>query len=467
MAGGALDAARRCRRSRRRRAPPPSACPTSSGTAPTRSASTRRSRASTSTSANTTRNGSGTSSRSSAASRRVRSRSAVAQKNSTYWNATQERSADLAAYLIAGQRRPCAFRDAPGGASSTCGGSGRKPDYDALLTRGKTVFAENCARCHSSKLPEPVPGARRRPAVQRPELPGLLEPVLGVDGDRRTSRRRCARSSRPRTSSRTTTCPPTREFPSTRLETEICSSMASNAIEGYVWDNFSSQSYKTLPAVGDVHLHDPVTGETSHLGARPAGGAGTSACRRSSRSGRPHRSCTTTRSASRDLDRRSRGRRQRPVEPSTAGARCARSTTRFQQASVAGAGAEVLVTALLARSSPTGAGDKYRRYHAGSTCTRSALPAGSPAIRRRLPPSRARSARHSRRRLARRATARCRSGRYRRARRSNLLANINVDRNDPRFSMSQSAAAARATRRSRLQADQRSEARPTSRQQRC
>ena len=28
----------------------------------------------------------------------------------------------------------------------------------AVLTRGKTVFAERCARCHSSKIPQAAPG---------------------------------------------------------------------------------------------------------------------------------------------------------------------------------------------------------------------------------------------------------------------------------------------------------------------
>ena len=183
---------------------------------------------------------------------------AVAQRNSVYWNATQERSADLAAYLIAAGR-PMPLAEAPGG-EQYLRGTRAQADYDALLTRGKTAFAENCARCHSSKLPDPVPPledpqscggpayldcwnrfwawsessefkSKMRDLVMAPDF--LKDNYLSTDA----------------------------RIPVTRLETEVCSSMASNALEGYVWDNFSSQTYKTLPAVGSVDLQNPVTGE--------------------------------------------------------------------------------------------------------------------------------------------------------------------------------------------------------------
>ena len=54
---------------------------------------------------------------------------AVAQKNSTYWNATQERSADMAAYLIAAGT-PMRLADAPGG-GEYLRGSRAQPEYDA------------------------------------------------------------------------------------------------------------------------------------------------------------------------------------------------------------------------------------------------------------------------------------------------------------------------------------------------
>lgn len=178
----------------------------------------------------------------------------VAVKNSTYWNATQERSHDLAAYLIRASG-PMPLAAAPGGAAYLRPAAAGPED--PVLTRGKIVFAENCARCHSSKLPAPAPGLDEGPQCQgekylecfdrfwswteteefkAPMRAMVLAPDFLKDNYLSTDAR----------------------IPVTRLETEICSAMASNAVEGYVWDNFSSQSYKSLPAVGTVRLHDPV-----------------------------------------------------------------------------------------------------------------------------------------------------------------------------------------------------------------
>ena len=61
--------------------------------------------------------------------------------------------------------------------------------------------------------------------------------------------------------------------PVTLLETNACSPLATNAIAGNIWDNFSSQTYKDLPSVGTIMVHDPFTGEPQHL-QMPAGGRG-------------------------------------------------------------------------------------------------------------------------------------------------------------------------------------------------
>ena len=68
-------------------------------------------------------------------------------------------------FLKAGQ--PDKLADAPGGQSYL--------DADAaMLERGKTVFAETCARCHSSKLPDEA-RAKLDPAAARAALSGMLE----------------------------------------------------------------------------------------------------------------------------------------------------------------------------------------------------------------------------------------------------------------------------------------------------
>src|SRR5262249_16073894 len=61
--------------------------------------------------------------------------------------------------------------------------------------------------------------------------------------------------------------------PVTLLRTNACSPLATNAIAGNIWDNFSSQSYKDLPSVGKITIYNPFTGEPMTY-QMPAGGRG-------------------------------------------------------------------------------------------------------------------------------------------------------------------------------------------------
>jgi hypothetical protein len=61
--------------------------------------------------------------------------------------------------------------------------------------------------------------------------------------------------------------------PVTLLETNACSPLATNAIGGNIWDNFSSQYYKDLPSVGTITWYHPVTG-AARTYQMPAGGRG-------------------------------------------------------------------------------------------------------------------------------------------------------------------------------------------------
>jgi hypothetical protein len=61
--------------------------------------------------------------------------------------------------------------------------------------------------------------------------------------------------------------------PVTLLQTNACSPLATNALAGNIWDNFSSQSYKDLPPVGPVVWFQPYTGEQRTY-QMPAGGRG-------------------------------------------------------------------------------------------------------------------------------------------------------------------------------------------------
>jgi hypothetical protein len=61
--------------------------------------------------------------------------------------------------------------------------------------------------------------------------------------------------------------------PVTLLQTNACSTLATNGIGGNIWDNFSSQSYKDLPSVGQITWYHPFTGEPRTY-TMPAGGRG-------------------------------------------------------------------------------------------------------------------------------------------------------------------------------------------------
>jgi hypothetical protein len=61
--------------------------------------------------------------------------------------------------------------------------------------------------------------------------------------------------------------------PATLLQTNSCSCLATNAVAGNIWDNFSSASYKELPSVGAITVYNPFTGAPQQF-QMPAGGLG-------------------------------------------------------------------------------------------------------------------------------------------------------------------------------------------------
>ena len=231
----------------------------------------------------------------------------AALENSVFWNATQKRAPDMASYLIrAGYRMPLAearaneAAKAAGGeeieGESTDGGGGSiEPAAATAATTttdggdgeggeatgadlGKRVFAETCARCHSSKLPEKLQAdGDERPALDEPGCIGseyddcwasyweytetpefkqaMTELVMSDDFLEGNYLSTDAR------------------IPVTLLETEICSAMASNAVGGHVWNDFASQSYRDLPGMGTIELWDPVQDQTIQFETQ-AGGRG-------------------------------------------------------------------------------------------------------------------------------------------------------------------------------------------------
>jgi len=174
------------------------------------------------------------------------------EKNSSYWNATTQQTPDVALFFLA-TAKPDYLKDAPGGENYLSKDKNK-------LNRGKIVFAENCARCHSSKQPalcetghpcnqgEVVKNSAEyfawmRNEVQKPDF---------LDGNYLSTDER---------------------IPVSETGTNACSPLASNAIGENIWDNFSSETYKNLPAVGSVTVYNPVDGNASSF-KMPGGGRG-------------------------------------------------------------------------------------------------------------------------------------------------------------------------------------------------
>jgi len=189
-------------------------------------------------------------------------RIADARRSSAYWRATEKGTPAIALFFLKAAT-PHRLADAPGGQAEL-------GKLTAQMTRGADVFAVTCARCHSSKQPQRIPASVRyatgkdylgsfrtwwhwtqtddyknqmREIVRRPDF--LAGNYLSTDA----------------------------RVPVTLLRTNLCSPLATNALEGNIWDNFSSQSYKTLTPVGRVSFTDPFTGVTRSY-QMPGGGRG-------------------------------------------------------------------------------------------------------------------------------------------------------------------------------------------------
>jgi len=187
----------------------------------------------------------------------------VGRRNSAYWQATESQTPDLALFFL-GTAKPDYLRNAPGGAGYLNAAPGQ-------LNRGKEVFAERCARCHSSKFPDKTmeffPAGSNGPDylkhwneywswTKTDEFKQSMRAIVMapdfLDENFLSNELR---------------------IPVTLLETNACSPLATNAIAGNIWDNYSSQSYKDLPGVGSITVHDPFTGEPRQY-EMPAGGRG-------------------------------------------------------------------------------------------------------------------------------------------------------------------------------------------------
>jgi hypothetical protein len=185
------------------------------------------------------------------------------QANSSYWNATEAQTTDLALFMVKASY--------PHRLANTPGGSRYLRASDAALRRGKIVFAENCASCHSSKLP-PIPAGADPGACIGPDYLNCWDRYWAwtQTGEFKTAMRSIVLADDFLKDNYLST---DMRIPVTLLKTNACSPLASNSLRDEIWDNFSSESYKDLPAVGTITLYDPFTGQPRPF-QMPAGGRG-------------------------------------------------------------------------------------------------------------------------------------------------------------------------------------------------
>jgi hypothetical protein len=190
-------------------------------------------------------------------------RIADARKNSVYWQATELQTPYMARFFLA-STEPHYLKDAPNGPSYLTEDAG-------AVGRGKTVFAERCARCHSSKLP-PLPQGLDMENCNGKDYLGCWDRYWAwtkTDAFKEPMRKLGLADDFVKDNFLSTEL----RVPSTLMGTNICSPIATNAIAGNIWDNFSSQSYKELPSVGSVKLRHPLTGAEYDY-SLPGGGRG-------------------------------------------------------------------------------------------------------------------------------------------------------------------------------------------------
>lgn len=187
----------------------------------------------------------------------------TANAKSVYWNVTQQQTPDMALFFLKSTGAHH-LKDAPGGEAYLT-------HDQAQLERGKTVFADRCARCHSSKAPQAAVGldpngcsgkdymdcwnrywAWTKSDDYKAKMQAIVHQADFLENNYLSTDQR---------------------VPVTLLQTNACSPLATNAIAGNIWDNFSSQTYKELPSAGSVKVYHPYTGEPS-MYALPAGGRG-------------------------------------------------------------------------------------------------------------------------------------------------------------------------------------------------
>jgi hypothetical protein len=166
----------------------------------------------------------------------------TARNECEYWSKTEARMADAEAFLKT--LEPMYLKDAPGGKAYLT-------SDQSVLERGKILFADTCATCHSSKQPPAEIAANPEQAQE-----WYRQSVLSSDFLDRNFLSDDLRK------------------PVTLIGTNASRALGTNAMQGHVWEQFSSKTYKELPSPGTLTLENPFDKDKPIAFEVPAGGAG-------------------------------------------------------------------------------------------------------------------------------------------------------------------------------------------------
>ncbi len=168
---------------------------------------------------------------------------AEARRTCEKWRETEARMPDAESFL--NTMEPPRLKDA-------AGGSGYLTSDSGALNLGKRVFAENCATCHSSKQPPADIASDPEKRIEWFRNAVMRDDFL--DGNFLSDDRR---------------------YPVKTIGTNFSRSAGSNAMQGHIWEDFSSIDYKRQPQAEEITgLYNPIQPKKPISFRLPQGGPG-------------------------------------------------------------------------------------------------------------------------------------------------------------------------------------------------
>lgn len=111
------------------------------------------------------------------------------------------------------------------------------------LAMGRRAFAENCARCHSSKIPDGLDVVTKHDRANAAKWVALVERPDFLENNFLSDDLRYP------------VVDPDWHF---AIGTNLKRAVATNAEPGHIWNDFSSRTYKELPSPGSATLYNPI-----------------------------------------------------------------------------------------------------------------------------------------------------------------------------------------------------------------